>query len=283
MSERKLHLLVSPLFVTALFLLLANDFIFKPLFHNWGTGKLSDFAGLFAFFIFWAAFFPRRNKVIGIMIATGFVFWKSAWSEPIIDWWNSFGLYQVSRITDWSDLLALVMLPGANSYARRYAESLSTTTSNSLWVKARQPTLFVISALSVFAFTATQFVNDRKVSIQREYEFAMEKSDLISQLHNIGLQEVRYWRSSDDYARALNISEEDRNNYDLIPAARLCQSSMTAHVTFHDKNGKTVLKLSGIRFWCNQYTPQFNEKGLQIFERDVIEKLRAKQKPEVSK
>lgn len=37
-----------------------------------------------------------------------------------------------------------------------------------------------------------------------------------------------------------------------------------------------VLKLKGIRFWCDQHTPQRDEEVLQIFEREVIEKLRAK-------
>ncbi|HMV49637.1 MAG TPA: hypothetical protein PLD20_18745 [Blastocatellia bacterium] len=280
MSERKFHLLLSPLFTATLFLLLANDFVFKSLFHNWITGKLSDFSGLFTFFLFWIAFFPHRSKVVGGMIAVSFAFWKSAWSKPLIDWVNCFAPYRVGRVTDWGDLLALIVLPGAAFYAKRYVEP---ATSNPLWIKVRHSMFYIVCGLSVFAFTATQFVNDRRVSVYREYEFALEKSDLVSHLHLIGLQEVRHWRSSDDIARALKLSEEDRNNYDLVLSARLCQSSVTAHITLHDKKGKTMLKLHSIRFWCNQHTPQHNEEGLQIFERSVIEKLQAKQNLEISK
>ena len=121
MREHKLPILLTPLFVAALALLLANDFVFKPLFHNWLTGKLSDFTGLVAFFIFWTAFFPRHNRSIGLVITTGFVYWKSAWSQPLIDGWNSLAFYRIGRVVDPTDLTALIVLPGADFYTRRFA------------------------------------------------------------------------------------------------------------------------------------------------------------------
>ena len=64
MTDRKLNILASPGFVISLLLLLLNDFVFKTQFHNQLTGKLSDFAGVSAFSLFWAAFFPRRKTLI---------------------------------------------------------------------------------------------------------------------------------------------------------------------------------------------------------------------------
>jgi hypothetical protein len=276
MSNRQTNLLVSPAFLAALGLLLANDFIFKPLFHNWFTGKLSDFAGLFAFFVFWSAFFPRRNRIIGLMVAVGFVFWKSAWSQPLIDYWNSLALYHIGRVVDATDLIALAILPGADFYTRRYGKQRASSTHHIAGVQARRLAICLMCGLSIFAFAATKFVNDRAASVYRDYEIALAKSDLLAKLHNIGLAEIKYWRSSDEDARIFYMTEEDRNKYDLVPATKFCKSSITAHVTLHDKNGKTVLKLKGIRFWCDQHTPQRDEEVLQIFEREVIEKLRAK-------
>ena len=50
-STRLLH----PAFLIGLGLLIANDWLFKPMFHNALTGKLSDVAGIFAFAYFWCA------------------------------------------------------------------------------------------------------------------------------------------------------------------------------------------------------------------------------------
>ena len=46
---RRLDALLRPAFLAALGLLVLNDGLLKPLFHNALTGKLSDFAGVFAF------------------------------------------------------------------------------------------------------------------------------------------------------------------------------------------------------------------------------------------
>jgi hypothetical protein len=276
MSNRQTNLLLSPAFLVALGLLLANDFVFKPLLHNWFTGKLSDFAGLFAFSIFWSAFFPRRNRIVGAVITAGFVFWKSAWSQPLIDYWNNLALYHIGRVVDATDLIALAVLPGADFYTRRCAEQQASTTHHILSIQVRRLAICLMCGLSIFAFAATKFVNDRTASVHQEYEFALAKPDLLAKLHNIGLAEIRYWRSSDELARTFHETEEDRNNYDLIPVTKFCKSSITAHVTLHERGGKTVLKLSGIRFWCDKQTPQYDEEVLQIFEQEVIEKLRAK-------
>ncbi len=63
-NSRQLQILLSPEFLIGLLLLLMNDFVFKELFHNWLTGKLSDFAGLFIFPLFWSALFPKRKALI---------------------------------------------------------------------------------------------------------------------------------------------------------------------------------------------------------------------------
>ena len=50
------------LFLVSIFLLLINDFYLKYEYHNYLTGKLSDFPGLFAFSIFFQLFIPEKNK-----------------------------------------------------------------------------------------------------------------------------------------------------------------------------------------------------------------------------
>ena len=105
MSRKNLCLLLHPLFLFNLFLLIANDHWWKYAWPNDVTGKISDFAGVFVLAVFLAAC-PGIRKIIAI-IATALLFawWKSPLSEPFI---TAFGL---ARVVDYSDLLALTMLP----------------------------------------------------------------------------------------------------------------------------------------------------------------------------
>lgn len=109
--KSKLTILTSYWFLIGLFLLLLNDFILKDLYGNWFTGKLSDFAGIFIFFLFWTAIFPKFEKTIFVLIGIFFVFWKSSYSQFLIDDWNALNLMRISRVVDYTDLLALLILP----------------------------------------------------------------------------------------------------------------------------------------------------------------------------
>jgi len=101
----------SPVFLASLALLVANDFYFKAQFGNWFTGKLSDFAALFDFALFWSAVFPRRRSLVHIAIGVGFVLWKLPLTDPVLTLWNSSSLLNFARVTDLTDLMALAMLP----------------------------------------------------------------------------------------------------------------------------------------------------------------------------
>jgi hypothetical protein len=111
-----LRILTSTAFLIGLILLLLNDFVFKGLYGNWITGKLSDFAGLFIFPLFWTAFFPKFKKHIFISIALIFLWWKSPFSGSFIHFCNEFLAYPIARVVDYTDLLALFILPIAYYY-----------------------------------------------------------------------------------------------------------------------------------------------------------------------
>jgi hypothetical protein len=96
-------------FVICLAILLLNDFYLKAEFHNWLTGKLSDFCGLFAFASFWSALFPQRKVLICIATGLLFVIWKSSYSQTFIDLFNE-NVYTIDRVIDVTDLIALPIL-----------------------------------------------------------------------------------------------------------------------------------------------------------------------------
>jgi hypothetical protein len=111
MRSDRLESLASPAFIAALALLVANDFALKPLFHNALTGKLSDFAGLFALGLFVATLWPRHAPLLGAAIAAAFTFWKTSYAEPLIESLNVVSPFAFGRTVDLTDLMAIPMIP----------------------------------------------------------------------------------------------------------------------------------------------------------------------------
>ena len=103
--------LASPAFIGALALLVLNDFALKPLFHNAVTGKLSDFAGLFAFTLFVATLWPSHRRLAAWLIAAAFAFWKPIYADPLIALLNAISPVAFGRTVDLTDLVALPMIP----------------------------------------------------------------------------------------------------------------------------------------------------------------------------
>lgn len=107
--------LFRALFLVSVFLLLLNDFYLKFEYHNFITGKLSDFVGLFAFPYFFSCFFPKKVKSIYILSGILFMFWKSEFSQPIFDFAHSYGI-GINRVVDYTDFIALLILPISYRY-----------------------------------------------------------------------------------------------------------------------------------------------------------------------
>lgn len=141
---RNIKLLTSVWFIFGLVTLLLNDFILKEVYRNWLTGKLSDFAGLFVFSLFWTALFPKHKNKIFIFTAIAFVFWKSLYSQALINTWNNIGLWVIYRTVDYSDILALTILPLAY-----HIETLKEK------IVAIRITPFIPLIICVYAFVAT--------------------------------------------------------------------------------------------------------------------------------
>lgn len=146
-SARRIELLGSPVFVLAVAALVLNDFVLKAAFHNWLTGKLSDFAGLTAVTIFANAIWPARSQGIALSVCLGFVYWKSSWSQPLIDFMNAVSPVRFGRTVDYTDLIAL---PAVGVVSVSVARMRT-------W-PVRRWLLNAFAALSVLAFAATSSI-----------------------------------------------------------------------------------------------------------------------------
>lgn len=153
MTATKRHpgLLLNPIFLSALLLLILNDQIWKYSFGSVLTGKLSDFSGLILLPLVLAFAFPTWRKGVIWFSALFFLFWKSPWSQPFIDWYNLFAPIPISRVVDYSDYLALLILPLPYWMIDHYYDS--TPIKRTKWQPIASWSVLVLTSLS---FIATQ-------------------------------------------------------------------------------------------------------------------------------
>ena len=146
--ERFAPLLRWP-FLLALGLLILNDAVLKAAWHNAFTGKLSDFAGVFAFAWFWSVVIGRARMAIHVAVAVVFAWWKSPWSAGAIEAWNALPLFDVARVVDYGDLFALVVLPLSCWCLARPSEPVHGARIMTPWPQ------LTVALIAVVAFTAT--------------------------------------------------------------------------------------------------------------------------------
>jgi len=118
-SSRNNALIFNWIFIPGLVVLLLNDHYLKWEFANWFTGKISDFIGLLIFPMFLQFLFPRLSGISIVVTGVLFVFWKLPISEPFITLYNKVAIIAITRTVDYSDLLALSMLPLADYFIKR--------------------------------------------------------------------------------------------------------------------------------------------------------------------
>lgn len=214
------HLLTSYWFLAGLFLLLVNDLVLKAHFGNWLTGKLSDFAGLFIFPLFFTAIFPKQKRTIFALTAILFALWKSALSQPFIDAWNANGWLTIGRVVDPSDLLGLLALPLAFVVESR---------GDKLRLLRIPPALPFL--LSTFAFAATSYSTDVPIGIS--HTFQLPKDSLVQRWTNL----EAYHR---DKARDFHFTSKD--TVELFVAYDFCFDGfrLNAVITETGKKSTTI-------------------------------------------
>jgi hypothetical protein len=163
-------------------LLILNDAYLKHVYHNPVTGKLSDFAGLFAFPFFLSVVLRINMLWIHLGTAILFVWWKSPLSTDIIAFMNTNGI-PIGRTIDGSDNIALVSV--LISYGVLSLAKVELPKSKLL--------AYAIAIISLTAFTATS-VSMRLVKypgIDKEYHFKLSKQKLVSALNGAQLMRMR--------------------------------------------------------------------------------------------
>ena len=252
MSNKTSQILTSPAFLLSLTLLLLNDFFLKSNFPGPITGKLSDFAGLFAFTLFWIALFPKWGRTVGVVIAVAFAFWKSSYSQPIIDSWNRLQIGGISRTVDLTDLIALSIVPFTYWYAIRERQ----------FHQIPRWSVALVTIISLFAFTATSYRT--KFDYQKPYYFQGSKAELFKKIDELHLQY---------FDHPLRPEAKKSGRLDLEIPASICYGSIRA--TFHvsEELGQTIVTLEQLEHECPKRADD-QDRLLREFEKEFIERLR---------
>ena len=110
-STRNKYYLLNFVFLFCLLTLLFNDHYLKYEYSSWLTGKLSDMVGIILLPLLLAFIFPKLKQHSTWISAILFAFWKSSFSQPLIEFYNQIGFLQTSRVIDFTDLYVLALLP----------------------------------------------------------------------------------------------------------------------------------------------------------------------------
>ena len=262
--------------------MLLNDFVLKSQFHIFFTGKLSDFAGLFIFPLFFVAFFPKRKLLIYFLTGSLFIFWKSPFSQSLIDLWNLLPLFEIGRTIDYTDFFALLILPVSYLYYE-----IETQKSLALNL-SRRISMSLITIISVFAFTATSLVKDRTISLNEQYKVTQDRSEIENILRqNTKVKFIKIRRDDEvfDTNRYPNIEIDLKTFFvDFSLEQKFCDSERPKFsFLFESEKDFTIIRGVSVKFECKLYetnsiTKEFEYSQMlelkHIFEREVIEKLR---------
>jgi hypothetical protein len=268
-----------PLFIAAVLLLAINDWILKTTFHNFVTGKISDFAGLFAFPFFISTLFPSSKKQLHQLTAVLFIFWKSDLSQPIINLLNSIYI-PVNRTIDFGDNIALISVIFSYKF---FNNCTQTYPGRPVFIKA-------ITIVSCLAFMATSLPprDLRKfIAIDKEYPFNFSKRELVSRLNSVQLKEINqankisgqidfdsetnvfhYQGKTDTLALILdfeNIKDSDTIRY----------KTSFAEIMITGNDNTSMLKLVSIYYYVPKHKEKdFRNKAIEMFEKWVVKKIK---------
>lgn len=270
--KRNKFLLLNYVFVVSIILLFINDHFLKLHFHNWFTGKFSDFLGMIIFPLFLAYIF-RRLRTFSIFISfVLFIFWKSPFSEGFIDFYNHISPIAVARVVDYTDFIAFIFLV-IPFLLIKYDSLLQP-----FKIRKINPALVLVP--SVFVMMATspppyyRFGSDGLVSFQ-DYSFKMQKNkkEALDELKN---RNILFKKDTLMIIRRNNISSESliMNGTDLKTLEvdkEILKKELERKIRFYDyyiidslKIGDETLK--DIRFELEE----INKSKIKIILKSVV-------------
>lgn len=237
-------------------LLLLNDFILKRLYGNWLTGKLSDFAGLFIFSLFWSALFPKHKITVLGLTGLLFILWKSPFSQGIIEFWNGLEVLPVARVVDYTDLIALIVLPVAY-----YTHDKNDK------IKRIKISPIIPLILAAFSFMATSYSTN--VPINKSYSLNYPKDTLVNRIAKI---------DSLNFGYGVLFSDHTPDTVEIRLPSKFCFEGFDVTVSIAELNENIELTLIKAEHGCPG-GKEDRKKLIQEFERVIISNIKTRPNP----
>jgi hypothetical protein len=268
----------NPAFIVAVILLILNDWYLKQTFSNGFTGKLSDFAGLFALPFLLSALLPRHAVKLYFLTGILFIVWKLPAIQPLMDSLSNIGI-PLHRTVDYTDYVALIILPFSwHLFNKSASYQLKPLLLNAL----------VIVATFGFAATSRPPGKDKTFNnINKTYIFDCSKRELISRFNMVETKDVdeinKYSGTVDFDSKTGTFHFKDRKDTlaTLIDFEKVKNldtiylKTAYAQIGFFGNETSSGIKL----FSYNIYVPtgkdeKYREKANKIFERWIVKPIR---------
>ncbi|HEU4902222.1 MAG TPA: hypothetical protein VFT06_05495 [Flavisolibacter sp.] len=226
MKQPRASPLLHPLFPISLFVLLANDLCWKSAYPNWLTGKLSDVAGLVVLPVFLTVFFPDHKKNTLLLCALFFIWWKSPLSEPVIHFFNNRLSIPVCRVVDYTDLIALGVLPLAGRI-KPVSYNLPATLQAGLRTALAVVTFVSLCSTSVPYREGLGYgLRENEMGFYERFQSTKTEEELVQSLKDKGLavyrEEVRYYpvRNGENLYYRLPATNDTTVNWIPVPQSK---------------------------------------------------------------
>ncbi len=293
MDSRKEKLLYHPIFIVSLILLILNDNFLKYEYHNWLTGKLSDFSGLIVLPIFLSLLFPKHSRFSVPISAILFSFWKLPISSDFIDFINAYSFMKLERVIDYTDFIALTILPISNWMIVSDKILLHKHRINQvLRLTILLTTFFSLCSTSINRMCTTP---EGTIYIGKQYKLKVPKDTVLSRILELGFEYKTEIlnpmdRDSDSTLYFSNSNAESVQYYIndiVVPINELnyCGSQDTIQkltFSFYDFSGIEYLTIKDVTFsdtlhlsdWkeMKKYSKMYNKIAKDLFINESIKK-----------
>src|SRR5262249_16307345 len=186
-------------------------------------------------------------------------FWKSPASESVIRVWNAIGPFSIGRVVDWTDLLALPVLPLARVYARSAFRVVPA--------RVMRPAMLAVTALALLATSKLPptgvYRNDLSAIdhhwVEARYLTPLKRADVLAAFYHAGF-EVRYGLFEE-----IDLDSRVRCGVDDSPA----RSVVGAELTVQDTTDQTVIRVGRVGF-CRRSAPDSKGATISAVENQIL-------------
>lgn len=265
--KRNINLIFNWIFITGIIVLAVNDHYLKQHHPSWLTGKLSDFAGLLIFPMFLQFLFPKLDKWAVIITGIFFVFFKSPLADGLLSLYNHIALIPLGRVIDYSDYIALSLLPVSWYLIDRI---------DRFGIKASFPVFLRYAALPpiVLIFIATApSINQSMpwggdIHIGKYYRLKISKDEALTKLkakgYNVEPDTARYLRTAEGYVIHNLVLDGGKDTLKSLQLAFM-PANKTCFLLINNVTLKPADKLKDLKLLKRAYR--------QLIKTDFVEEL----------